>query len=79
MGNKRIVTIADYGRFGFSPWAQCLSCGHQAPIDKNASASSDGIERVRRRLRCSKCSSRRVRMFGVERGEFPPTAAPANP
>jgi Zn finger protein HypA/HybF involved in hydrogenase expression len=69
MSSKRLDTISDYSRHGYSLRVDCRSCGRLAIIDPlkitlmcQQRHWSKQIAAVERRLRCSKCGSRDVRV-----------------
>ena len=69
MSSKRLDTIADYTRHGYTLRVDCLKCRRVAiinPLQLTLRCQKRGwskqIAAVERRLRCSQCGNREVRL-----------------
>ena len=69
MSSKRLDAISDYTRHGYTLRVDCRACGRLAIIDPlkitllcQQRQWSKQTAAVERRLRCSKCGSRDVRI-----------------
>jgi hypothetical protein len=67
MSSKRLDTISDYARHGYSLRVDCRDCGRVGMLDARqitnqciARGWNRDISQVERRLRCSQCGSRNV-------------------
>jgi hypothetical protein len=69
MGSKRLDAISDYHRHGFRLRIDCRACGRVAIVDPleiveqcRARGWSRQMPAIERRLRCSRCGGREVRL-----------------
>jgi len=70
VSTKRLHTTGDLSRHGIPLTVRCTGCGHEATLrgmvlDQLCKARSwdRDLSRVRRRLKCGQCGSRRVEML----------------
>jgi len=71
--NKAVRSLGDALAVGHHVWIRCLDCGHGAVMHPAALAQIVGYDcslvQLEKRLRCSKCARKRVRLRAVEPGE----------
>lgn len=88
MGSKRLDSIDRFARYGFALGVECRSCGHKAKLDARQIAEqairlglSRNIAAIERRLRCSGCKARNVRIEPAftEAGASSLSGQPVNP
>ena len=69
MGSKRLDSLGDFHRQGYRLRVDCLSCNRVAILAPlpllqrcHAEGASHQLGAVKRRLRCSSCGGRKVRL-----------------